>query len=64
MQFLKLIQLDSGIVEFLVGFYNRSMDNFICACFFFNRGYPGQLIRTSTNFLRPEINDNINFQWS
>jgi hypothetical protein len=35
MQFLKLIQLDSGIVEFLVGFYNRSMDNFICACFFF-----------------------------
>jgi len=38
MQFFKLIQLGSGIVEFLIGFYNtafRSMDNFIYTCFFF-----------------------------
>jgi len=41
---------------------------FSCFCltkpfFFFSRGCPGQLARTSTNPTAPEINNHVSFQW-
>jgi hypothetical protein len=36
---------------------------FFIFIFFYYRGCPGQLARTSTNLTGPEVNDHVSLQW-